>query len=213
VVSRRSVLLVPWVLAGSWRNAGAETFPIVEVCPLGARPNDADVAAAVSAIEAFFSVEVTVRAPLPLPPGAYYPARGRYRADRLLEFLIATGATGARVVLGLTAVDISTTKGAYADWGVLGLATIDGRSAVLSSYRCRRAARNPAHVRERLAKTAVHELGHAFGLEHCKVRHCLMHDGEGSVLTSDEETDFCVDTRARLSAAGVLRAGARSPFA
>jgi hypothetical protein len=39
-----------------------------------------------------------------------------------------------------------------------------------------------------------------------------MHDGEGSVLTSDREADFCAATRARLAAAGILREGAVSPF-
>jgi archaemetzincin len=95
----------------------------------------------------------------------------------------------------------------------LGLATLDGRSAVLSSFRCKRAAKNAAHVRRRFAKTAVHELGHSFGLEHCPNAGCIMHDGEGSVLTTDTERDLCADTRARLTAAGVLRQAAVTPFA
>lgn len=180
--------------------------------PLGASPAGADVAAVVSAIRAFFDVRVTVLEALPLPEEAFYPARGRYRAERLLEFLVARAGASARVELGLATADISTTKGPYPDWGVLGLATIDGRSAVLSSFRCRRGAKNAAHARERFAKTAVHELGHAFGLSHCPNRGCLMHDGEGSVLTTDRETDFCADTRARLAAAGVLQTDAKSPF-
>jgi hypothetical protein len=39
-----------------------------------------------------------------------------------------------------------------------------------------------------------------------------MHDGEGSVLTTDTERDLCLETRARLHEAGVLRVGATSPF-
>ncbi|HEX3597392.1 MAG TPA: hypothetical protein VHU80_19930 [Polyangiaceae bacterium] len=183
----------------------------IEIRPLGSAPGEADVRAVVAAIEAFFTVPVSVREPLPLPRAAYYPARGRYRAERLLEFLAAQR-QGSRVVLGLATVDISTTKGHYEDWGILGLATLDARSAVLSSFRCRRGARDAAHARERFAKTAVHELGHSFGLPHCPTPGCLMHDGEGSVLTSDREADFCAATRARLAAAGILREGAVSPF-
>jgi archaemetzincin len=194
-------------------RAGAAEAPLVEVWPLGTAPGAADVEAVVAAVRAFFAVRVTVREPTPLPKAAYHPARGRYRAERLLDHLVTMKSAGARVALGLATVDISTTKGRYADWGVLGLATLDGGSAVLSSFRCKRGARSPAHARERFAKTAVHELGHSFGLDHCATRGCLMHDGEGSVLTSDSETDFCPDTRARLARAGVLLDGATSPFA
>jgi archaemetzincin len=215
-LSRRQALLLSVVpalsaLAASGR-AGAAALPLVEVRPIGVAPGDADVDAVVAAIRAFFAVDVTVSAAVPLPRAAYYPPRGRYRAERLLDFLTKQAGSGARVALGLTTVDISTTKGRVFDWGVLGLATLDGRSAVLSSFRCKRGARDAGHARERFAKTAVHELGHSFGLEHCPTPGCLMHDGEGSVLTSDGETDFCPATRARLTAAHVLVADARSPF-
>jgi archaemetzincin len=188
-------------------------LPLVEVRPLGTSPGGSEVDAVVAAIRAFFAVRITVSAPAPLPRGAFYPPRQRYRAERLLSFLGTQVTREARVALGLTTVDISTTKGSVADWGVMGLADLDGRQAVLSSFRCKRGARNPAHARERFAKTAVHELGHSFGLPHCPTRGCLMHDGEGSVLTTDGEADFCEETRARLTRAGVLLEGAKSPFA
>jgi archaemetzincin len=173
---------------------------------------EAELLAVSNAVTAFYAIDVVVAAPLALPKNAFYAKRQRYRAEKLLDYLVASAAPGARVMLGLTAVDISTTKGAYEDWGILGLATLDGRSAVLSSFRCRRGAKNPAHVHARYAKTAVHELGHSFGLEHCVTPGCIMHDGEGSVLNTDTERDLCADTRARLTAAGVLRTGAVSPF-
>lgn len=214
--SRRSALLLPLVpaltaLLGE-RTAHASALPLVELQPLGTTPGESDIGAVADAIRAFFAVEIALQAPLPLPKKAYFPAAHRYRAERLLDFLAAGVAPGAKVSLGLTTVDISTTKGRYPDWGILGLATLDGRSAVLSSFRCHRGARNLAHARERFAKTAVHELGHSFGLEHCPTRGCLMHDGEGTVRTTDGEADFCPATRARLLAAGVLKEGAESPF-
>ena len=172
----------------------------------------AQLAAVSTAVAAFYAVEVSVGSPLALPKSAFYAKRQRYRAEKLLDYLVNEGRKEARVVLGLTAVDISTTKAPYEDWGILGLATLDGRSAVLSSFRCRRGAKNAEHARVRFAKTAVHELGHSFGLPHCPTPGCIMHDGEGSVLTTDTEHDLCPATRARLAAAGVLRAGAKSPF-
>lgn len=187
--------------------------PLIVLQPLGATIPPAQLEAVSTAIAAFYAVQVTVAPPLALPKSAFYAKRQRYRAERLLDYLVAEGQKDARVMLGLTAVDISTTKGPFEDWGILGLATLDGRSAVLSSFRCQRRAKNAEHARVRFAKTAVHELGHSFGLDHCPTLGCIMHDGEGSVLTTDTEHDLCTSTRARLTAAGVLRADAKTPFA
>jgi len=222
--SRRELLTWPLALAGwgvshtvdaeegSVPSSGGAKAPLILLQPLGAAMPDDELDAVASAIAAFYAVRVTVAAPLALPQAAFYAKRQRYRAEKLLDFLVAEGSKDARVVLGLTAVDISTTKAPFEDWGILGLATLDGRSAVLSSFRCKRRARSAEHARVRFAKTAVHELGHSFGLEHCANAGCIMHDGEGSVLTTDTGRDFCADTRARLAATGVLRADAVSPF-
>jgi archaemetzincin len=58
------------------------------------------------------------------------------------------------------------------------------------------------HARERLAKVAVHELGHTLGLPHCPNVGCLMEDAEGRVATCDREYDFCARCRGLVAAAG-----------
>ena len=215
--SRRELLQGSLALCGlavqrpSWAGEASQA-PLIVLQPLGSTIPAAELEAVSTAIAAFYAVRVTLAAPLVLPKSAFYPKRQRYRAERLLDFLVAEGRKDARVTLGLTAVDISTTKAPYEDWGILGLATLDGGSAVLSSFRCQRRAKNAAHARARFAKTSVHELGHSFGIEHCPTPGCIMHDGEGSVLTTDTEHDLCADTRARLTSAGVLRPGAVTPF-
>ncbi|MDF3066102.1 MAG: hypothetical protein K0R38_1703 [Polyangiaceae bacterium] len=191
-------------------HAGA---PLIVLQPLGAALPPAELDAVSGALTAFYAVQLVIAPPLELPKRAFYAKRQRYRAEKLLEYLVAQGRPDARVVLGLTSVDISTTKAPHEDWGILGLATLDGRSAVLSSFRCKRAAQSTAHARVRFAKTAVHELGHSFGLDHCPTPGCIMHDGEGSVLTTDTEHDLCQGTRTRLTAIGVMKPGAVSPFA
>lgn len=213
VLSRRDLLLSPLGLALARSAAAAEPAARIVLQPLGRQLPEPQLQAVAAALDAFYAVRLELRAARELPRSAFYAKRSRYRAERLLDFLVESGSPEARVTLGLTSVDISTTKPPYEDWGILGLATLDGRSAVLSSFRCRRGARNAAHVSARLAKTAVHELGHSFGLEHCSSPGCIMHDGEGSVLTTDTEHDLCAETRARLGLAGVLRADAKSPFA
>jgi len=212
--SRREVF--HWALAAlvstSARTASAAEPPLIVLQPLGPALEPAHLSAVSQAISSFYRVTLRVAEPLALPKSAFYPKRSRYRAERLLDFLVAQAAMDARITLGLTAVDISTTKGSHEDWGVLGLATLDGSSAMLSSFRCKRGAKNRNHARARFAKTAVHELGHSFGLDHCPTRGCIMHDGEGSVYTTDGERDLCEATRARLTTIGVLKPGAVSPF-
>jgi archaemetzincin len=178
--------------------------------PLG--PGSAPLAAyAERALLAFYAVRLRVAPEIPLPSHAYHAPRGRYRAEKLLAHLDEKHASAFRV-LGLTATDISTTKGNVADWGILGLASIDGRACVLSAFRCRRSAKGHAHAIERLGKTAVHELGHTFGLQHCPRVGCLMEDGKGTVLTTDRETDLCVDCRRHVAERGLLRPDGTPPW-
>jgi archaemetzincin len=173
--------------------------------PLGAGVSSAELELVRRALEAVFAEPVSLLLRVELPSSAYYAPRSRYRAEKLLEFLGPRLPSGGLRIAGITAADISTTKAPHADWGILGLATIDGRACVLSTFRCQRRAKSAEHARIRFAKTAVHELAHTFGLDHCPTRGCLMEDGGGSVLTTDRESDLCAACRLRLAERGVLR--------
>ena len=191
-----------WALALLLWLPGVAGASVIYVQPLGEALPATDVAAVEKALVAFYAVSVKVLPREALPGAAYYPARKRWRADRLLDWLgPRMPADGARI-LGLLAADISTTNGKYPDWGVLGLATIDGRAGVISTFRCRKKATSEAHARIRLAKVAVHEIGHALGLEHCPTRGCLMEDAEGKVATTDREYDLCARCRGALARSG-----------
>lgn len=149
-----------------------------------------------------YGVDVVIKAALPLPNQAYYPARGRYRAEKLLAFLETTDKKADKI-LGLTAVDISTTKGKYEDWGILGQGQCGGRPCVVSTFRMKGSARNASKslFQGRFAKVVAHELGHTYGIEHCPKKGCLMEDAKGTVKTVDGETDFCADCKKHLNAA------------
>lgn len=178
------------------------TRHVIYVLPLGDELPAADVAAVREALVAFFALDVQVMPRAPLPRESYTKARRRWRAEKLLVFLGGRlPADGARI-LGLTGADISTTKDAYADWGVLGLGELPGVATVISSFRCHKKARDAGHARQRLAKVAVHEIGHSLGLDHCPTDGCLMHDAEGQVATIDGEHDLCPRCRAAVAAAG-----------
>jgi archaemetzincin len=175
---------------------------ILYLQPLGQELPAADVALVKKALVAFYGYEIKVLPRVDLPQSAYYPPRKRYRAEKLLDFLKARLPAGGHRILGLTGVDISTTKGKHKDWGILGLATLSGEACVISKFRAKRGARDAAHARERLAKVAVHETGHTLGLDHCPTRGCLMEDAKGKVSTSDREYDICPDCRAELKKRG-----------
>ncbi len=151
--------------------------------------------ALVDAIEAelrrVYQVDVRRLEGRTLPRSAFTAPRRRYRADRLLDFLgeqIPAGAPARTRVLGLTTADISTTKVGFKDWGIFGLGELNGTAAVVSSHRLRRKARDGAQVRWRVTNTAVHELGHVLGLDHCGEPRCVMLDAEGGITNTDDST-------------------------
>jgi archaemetzincin len=168
------------------RTFGRGTVVLV---PLGSFPKDLAGAVATGLHEEF-RVEVEHHDPVLLPPTAYYPPRKRYRAEKLLGFLggLVDPRRADTRVLGLTEVDISTTKGKYEDWGIFGLGELPGRAAVISSKRLRRRARDADHVRFRVVTTAIHEIGHTFGLPHCTEPRCVMQDAHGSIENTDAST-------------------------
>jgi archaemetzincin len=88
-------------------------------------------------------------------------------------------------ILGVTGIDLFVPVLTY----VFGEAQLDGRAAVVSSFRLDDRlyglSPNPALLRERLVKETLHELGHTFGLLHCRDFECVMHSS-----TSVEEIDL-----------------------
>jgi archaemetzincin len=194
-------------------SLGPVRRPVVAIQPLGRV--DASVVDDVRAgIVGRFDVDVVVLPVRALPASAYYPARDRYRADRLLETLDGEPAAAYAKVVALTEVDVSTTKDDVADWGVFGLGDIDGPSCVISTFRLGRGDATPALRESRLVKAVNHELGHTFGMAHCDDPACLMADAEGSIASVDSRDDrFCAACLARLGALARAPSGADAGFA
>jgi len=182
--------------------AAAPAERTVAIVPLG-KVNPAILEAVAKAVTAVADVKVQIETPRDLPKEAWYAPRRRFRAEKILDALDADPPPGAWKVLAVTEAEISTTKGEIYDWGIVGLGNIDSRSAVVSSHIFRKWSRTRRELLRRLADSAVHELGHTLGADHCDSKGCVMRDARGKAITSADSSTgrFCPICRARIEAA------------
>ena len=109
------------------------------------------------------------------PETQFDPNRGQYNSTGLLAHLLRDPSTRtATRILGVTGVDLFIPVLTY----VFGEAQLDGRAAVVSTYRLDNTVYGlPADeplLLARLEKEAIHELGHTYGLLHCDSLQCVM---------------------------------------
>lgn len=159
----------------------------ITILPLGNNLSDAFIRTVYTDIKKFLPA-VEVVAAKPLPAHAYNKERGRYRADSLIHWM-GRKANSNQIFIGITNVDISTTKNGKPDWGVMGLGFQPGKAAIASNFRMKN--------KDQFWKVAIHELGHTSGLSHCPVKSCFMRDAEGGNPTA-EEKEFCNKCRSTL---------------
>lgn len=112
-------------------------------------------------------------------------ARSQYSSSAIIERLEKDLSGDACKVLAVTGLDLYIPVLTF----VFGEARLNGRCAVVSSYRLDNKfyglPDNPALLSDRLIKEAIHELGHTFGLLHCHNPECVMKSS-----TYVEEIDF-----------------------
>ena len=119
---------------------------------------------------------------------------------------LTVGAAPDAVTLGVTEKDLCLPMLSF----VFGHAQLGGRVAVVSLARLRQEfyglPPDPALLRERAAKEALHEVGHAFGLVHCTDPECAMSLSTGIEQVDAKQAVFCGTCRALL---GEMEAAAR----
>ncbi|HET6411898.1 MAG TPA: archaemetzincin family Zn-dependent metalloprotease [Anaeromyxobacter sp.] len=142
-----------------------------------------------------FSAEVReVKAP-GTPRHAFDPRRKQHASGEILRWLLPLAPEGGKV-LGVTDRDLFIPILTY----VFGEAQLGGAAAVVSTARLldELEPAPPRVLRERLAKEAVHELGHCFGLRHCPTPGCVMGRSSNVRDVDAKGPGLCPDCRARL---------------
>lgn len=105
---------------------------------------------------------------------AYDHDRDQYNSTLILEMLSRSNLTKSLKILAVTKVDLFIPILTY----VYGEAQLGGRAAIISTHRLGESLSpvNPQEaLQSRVCKEAVHELGHAFNLRHCRDSSCIMH--------------------------------------
>ena len=138
-------------------------------------------------IARIFPFQCRVGATESLPAGTLDEQRGQYHATRILEHLAASDRDAFRL-LGVAAVDIFTPILRY----VFGEAMLPGRAALISTYRLGSAPpRDRSVFLSRVLKEGIHELGHTFGLTHCKDPTCAMAASLDTTHIDTKSTRLC----------------------
>jgi archaemetzincin len=144
-----------------------------------------------TAVAKILALPVRVLRPLPLPEKTFHIVRAQYHSTQILEYLLSGHDWGAFRILGVTSADLYIPILTF----VFGEAQLDGKAAVISQFRPRGDAdgRNPplAVVLKRLIKLSIHELGHTFGLGHCREEGCLMGFSANLEKLDQKNPAFC----------------------
>lgn len=143
----------------------------VVACGAPARPLLTAVAKALSAA---FRAPAAIES-LPVDVGfAHHPERNQYHSTAILEHLARFNGSHRERIVGVTDLDLYIPILTF----VFGEAQLGGTIAVVSYHRLAQELYglppDPALLRDRLVKEAIHEAGHTAGLTHCDDYECVM---------------------------------------
>ncbi len=142
-------------------------------------------------VSGLFGVDVVRYTSFPCPDYAFDRRRGQYSSALILRNLAKVCPAEAMRLLAVTEADLFIPMVTF----VYGQAQLSGKLAIVSTARLSQefyglTANNELSVR-RLRKEVAHELGHTFGLVHCRDRTCIMSLSTEVLQIDVKSEDFC----------------------
>jgi archaemetzincin len=160
------------------------------VIPMG-RLGDLAVHVVAAHLQTFLEIPVDILEPREVPADAFLHHRQQFDAGIILQHLAQLPYPGHSRIVGLTNVDLCIPILTH----VYGEAEVGGRAAVISIFRLRQnedGTNAPLdQYYERLAKVALHEIGHTLSIYHCEDPRCVMRYSPGVRHLDEVELFFC----------------------
>ncbi len=141
-------------------------------------------------LQALLEIPIEMLPALAIPEEAFVPQRCQYDAGLVLKYLARLAFPHSRI-LAVTDVDLCSPIHTF----VFGEAELGVRLAIVSDFRLKhleggRMAEERVYY-ERLAKVALHEIGHTLSLYHCDTPKCLMQISRGLSHLDQLDIFFC----------------------
>jgi archaemetzincin len=147
-----------------------------------------------------FDAKIVLAPGIALLPSAYNARRRQYHSTHILQTLAQVKQEDWERVLGVVDVDLYAPDLNF----VFGEADKHRGVAVFSLARLRpRGSSDEAKALflRRAATEAIHELGHTYGLRHCRDPHCVMWFSNTLAESDRKGLTFCAEHASQLAAA------------
>lgn len=138
-----------------------------------------------------FKIEISALENAEEPSSSYHPIRGQYISSRVIDKIRKYIPPDTFKIIVIVNVDLCTLVREF----VFGVAEFSGKIVLVSLFRLKQEfygfKPNEELLIERMMKEINHELGHTFGLRHCKDLKCCMYFSNSIDEVDNKNKEFC----------------------